>query len=125
MAHQTLVYLATGIGLGVLLVELGLRMYAARNADFASRLLGYDLLAVKIAPMGELGYRQRANTSLRYKNGAVATSNAFGYRGPEVPFIKPTGTIRIVLAGGSTTHGWCVNDDQTIDFFPNCLLALR
>jgi len=30
---------------------------------------------------------------------------------------KPAGTFRIMLFGGSTTHGWGVNDNQTIDAY--------
>jgi lysophospholipase L1-like esterase len=39
------------------------------------------------------------------------------YRGPLVAVPKPPGTFRILLLGGSTTHGWKVNDDETIDAY--------
>jgi hypothetical protein len=38
-----------------------------------------------------------------------------GFRGPEVAIPKPPGTLRIVLLGGSTTHGAGVDDEETID----------
>jgi lysophospholipase L1-like esterase len=55
----------------------------------------------------------------------VATSNGMGFRGPEVSWIKPPGVIRIVLLGGSTTHGWGVEDGQTIDAHMRRLLERR
>lgn len=120
--------IATGAGIVALAiagVELALRLFASRNPAFASRLKANDLLSVKIAPMGEFGYRQRPRSELRYVNGAVATSNGLGYRGPEVPVAKPAGTLRIILAGGSTTHGWGVGDDQTVDACMRRELAAR
>ena len=46
-------------------------------------------------------------------------SNALAYRGPECP---SPGTVRIILLGGSTTYGYGVNDDQTIDAYMRSLL---
>jgi lysophospholipase L1-like esterase len=64
-----------------------------------------------------MGYRQKPGSVYRYANGTRATANALGYRGPVVTLPKPAGTFRIVLLGGSTTHGWGVNDDETLDRF--------
>ena len=44
------------------------------------------------------------------------------YRGPEVSVPKRDGTFRILLLGGSPTHGWGVNDDETIDAWMRQLL---
>lgn len=110
---------------GVVVAEGALRLYARRNRAFLARLRSQDLLSVKVVPMGEFGFRQRPNTSLRYENGTVATANAMGYRGPEVPLAKPANTTRIVLAGGSSTHGWAVRDDQTLDAYMRRELGAR
>src|SRR5262249_20655171 len=48
-----------------------------------------------------------------------------GYRGPEVRTPKPSGTFRIILLGESTTHGWGVMDDETIDAYLRSLLRER
>jgi lysophospholipase L1-like esterase len=120
-----LVGLVIAIAGAIVLAELALRVLALVNPSFRSRLRMQDLLAVKIAPMGEHGFRQKPNTSLRYENGSIATANALGYRGPAVSIPKPPGTTRIVLIGGSTTHGWNVNDDQTVDAAMRRQLAQR
>ena len=119
---MTLLWAVLGV---VLLPEIALRVYAKVNPVFGSRLRGRDLLAVKIIPMGEHGFRQRPNTAIRYENGAVATANALGYRGPAVSIPKPKGTFRIILGGASTTHGWNVEDDQTVDAAMRRALAAR
>ena len=79
-------------------------------------------MAAQIEPEGRLGYRQRPNAVLHYFNGTTASSNALAYRGPEVSIARPPGTVRIILLGGSTTHGYGVNDDQTIDAYMRTLL---
>jgi hypothetical protein len=109
----------------LLLLEVGLRFYARSNTAFLGRLRMHDLLAVKVAPMGDFGFKQKPGTSLRYFNGAVAAANSMGFRGPEVSPSKPAGTIRIVLAGGSSTHGWGVEDGETLDACMRRELAAR
>lgn len=97
--------------------EGALRVAAALNPALAKTMRRYDPLAVQIVPIGRLGYRQRAGTTLTYGNGAKAHANSLGYRGPEVSLGKPAGTVRIILFGGSTTHGWGVDDTATIDAY--------
>jgi lysophospholipase L1-like esterase len=116
----------TAIGLGLLvgglLGEVAIRLYASFDAQIQRALLRADPMAVSIAPHGDLGYRPRPNSVFRYGNGAVATANAMGYRGPVVAIPKPVGTFRVILLGGSTTHGWGVADDETIDAHMRVLL---
>lgn len=100
-------------------------MYAAVNPSFAAVLRSYDLMAVQIEPVGKLGYRQRPNAVFHYANGTTATANALGFRGPMVATARRPGTIRIVLLGGSTTHGFGVPDGQTIDAYMRELLSKR
>src|SRR5262245_52633443 len=107
------IMIAVGTGLG----ELAVRGVALVNGDWSRRLRGSDPAASVIEPHGELGYRQKPRSTYRYINGTKATSNAMGFRGPEVAIPKPPELIRIVLLGGSTTHGWGVNDSETIDTF--------
>lgn len=101
--------------IGGAFMEGTVRAYAAVSPTFGMGLREFDPMAVQIEPHGHLGYRQRPNSSLHYANGTVATANAMRFRGPEVPPHPDPGTIRIILLGGSTTHGFGVNDDQTID----------
>jgi lysophospholipase L1-like esterase len=114
-----------GLLVGGLVGELSVRIYASFNEHVRRALLRSDPLAVSIAAHGELGYRPRPNSVFRYGNGAVATANAMGYRGPVVKIPKPAGTFRAILVGGSTTHGWGVGDDETIDAHMRILLRQR
>jgi lysophospholipase L1-like esterase len=121
----SLTVVALGLLLAGALCEAALRLYAALRPEAGRALARFDPLAVLIEPHGQLGYRQRAGSVFRYSNGAVATSNGLGYRGPAVTVPKPCGTFRIVLLGGSTTHGWGVGDDETIDAHMRQLLSSR
>jgi len=106
-----------GLGLGALIGEVGLRVYASLHEGARHLLAQADPMSVLIAPHGELGYRPRANSVFHYSNGTFATINSMGHRGPVVAVPKPPGTFRIILLGESTTHGWGVADDETIDAF--------
>lgn len=108
-----LVAMAASLLIGALLCEIGLRAYGATQSRW--ELAALDPLAVQIEPNGEFGYRQRPHATFHYVNGTSATSNGLGYRGPEVPLVPAPGTIRVLLFGGSSSHGWGVSDDQTID----------
>ena len=107
---------ALGIGLiGAILVgELLLRGTAQWMGQWGVRLVTWDPFATKIIPMGEHGYRPRPGSILKYANGAIAFTNGQGTRGDTVVMPKPVGRVRIVLLGGSTTHGYGVNDRETI-----------
>lgn len=61
----------------------------------------------------------------RYANGTRAIWNALGFRGPLVPQHKRPGAFRMILLGESTTHGYQVDDDQTIDVHMRALLRER
>jgi lysophospholipase L1-like esterase len=104
-------------------VEGVLRFWAYVSPEFAGRLKQFDLLAVQIEPMGQFAYRQRPNAVFHYRNGTVATSNRLGYRGPLVALPKPRGAVRVILVGGSATHGYGVNDGDTIDAHMRRLFA--
>jgi lysophospholipase L1-like esterase len=107
------------------LAEAALRIYAGINRSFGHELRALDALAAKIEPHGAMGYRTKPNSTFHYNNGTTATSNALGFRGPVVQIPKPPDTFRIVLLGESTTHGWAVNDDKTIDAYMRELLEHR
>jgi lysophospholipase L1-like esterase len=109
----------------IALGELGVRVNASLDRDFGRQVVALDPLSALIEPHGELGYRQKPGSRYQYGNGTVATANAMGFRGPVVALPKPPGTFRIVLLGESTTHGWGVSDDETIDAYMRRLLAQR
>jgi len=106
-----------GLLVGLCLMEGVIRIYAATNHSFGTGIRQFDPMAVQIEPHGRLGYRQRPNATFHYANGSVATSNSLRYRGPEVAPHPDSGVVRIILLGGSTTHGFGVADDQTIDTY--------
>jgi len=105
--------------------EALVRVAAATLPQVKALFRGTDPTGVLVEPHGELGYRQKPASVFTYANGTSATSNAMGFRGPVVVQPKPPGTYRIILLGGSTTHGWGVGDDSTIDASMRRLLAAR
>ena len=107
--------LALSLLLAALLAEGVLRVLAAAGNPLARRVAAVDPDAVKVEPHGRFGYRQRPGAVLVYANGTRASANRQAFRGPEVAVPKPRGAYRIVLLGESSTHGWDVNDDQTLD----------
>jgi lysophospholipase L1-like esterase len=129
MGARTFLIRATAALLGLLLGgvvgELAIRTYAGVHAAARQRLAEADPMGVLVAPHGELGYRPRPGSVFRYGNGAVATMNSEGYRGPVVAVPKPADMFRVVLLGESTTHGWGVGDGETIDAFMRERLATR
>lgn len=117
--------LAAGLAIGAMLAEVGLRIYANANESFGRIYRGFDALSAKVEPHGSMGYRQKPHMTFEYINGTIATSNSQGFRGPTVQSPKPPRVFRIVVLGGSTTHGWAVNDDETIDAYMRELLKQR
>jgi lysophospholipase L1-like esterase len=100
---------------GALLAEMTARGYALVGGNAGRRLASRDLLETVYVPYGNFGYRQRPGMTEKFLNGASTVANSMGYRGPLVTVDKPKGSFRIVLLGGSTTNGYGVNDDSTID----------
>jgi len=113
-ALATLGLLGGGLLVGALTAEVGLRVFARFGGELGASLKAHDPLKVLIEPLGAVGYRHHANAVQRYANGTAANSNSLGFRGPEITREKPAGVVRVVLLGGSTTHGWYVGDDETI-----------
>lgn len=97
------------------LAEVAVRVAAAASPDLRARLRPYDPLAMLVEPVGDVGHRPRPHGVFRYRNGTQASINALGFRGPGHAATKLAGARRVVLLGGSTTFGWGVNDDGTID----------
>jgi hypothetical protein len=120
-----LVVLATSFAMALGLAEGVVRLYAYVDKGTGATLGHLDPYAVQVEPHGTLGYRQRPHASLHYINGTVATANAMGFRGPEVPVTPKPGTTRIILLGGSTTHGWGLPDGNSIDDHMRRLLAQK
>jgi hypothetical protein len=116
---------SAGLLVGLLLAEALLRVAALAGVEAAVRVSRRDPFALLYEPFGNFGYRERPGWHERYQNGAVAMFNAAGYRGPIVDTAKPPGTYRILLLGGSTTFGYGVNDDDTIDAHMRRLLPAR
>lgn len=117
--------LCGGLLVGALSAEVGLRVFAKFGGELGASLTAHDPLNVLIEPLGAVGYRHRAYAVQRYANGTAANSNSLGFRGPEITLEKPAGVVRVVLLGGSTTHGWFVSDDETIAAHLQRLLAER
>jgi len=114
-----------GLVLAILLTEAIARGSAQLGIEAGRRIASRDPLKVLYEPFGDFGYRASPGKIERYYNGTFAVFNSMGYRGPLVSIEKPPGTYRIVLLGGSTTFGYGVNDDETIDAHMRRLLSNR
>src|SRR5438552_1629892 len=88
-----------------IVAEGAVRVYGVVDAPFGAVIRSYDALSAKIQPQGDFGFRPKPNSVFRYSNGTVSRINSMGYRGPIVSVPKPRGTFRVILLGGSTTHG--------------------
>lgn len=124
-ALATTALLSAALGFAGVAAEVAIRLATRVSSAVSLLFYGSDPLAILVEPHGELGYRQRPGSTYHYANGTSATSNASGFRGPDVGVSKPAGTFRIVLLGGSTSHGWGVNDSSTIDAHMRTLLSAR
>ena len=111
------------VGLGV--VEGVLRLYAAVADTGLAEALLLDPYEVHVEPHGTAGFRPRPLRTMEYGNGTSASTNEQGFRGPGVEAAKPAGVLRVVLLGGSTTFGWGVDDDGTIDAYMRAIVAER
>lgn len=101
--------------LGLATLEVALRIVAASgHGRFASLLREWDPDRT-LELRGEHCFRAWPGTTLRFPNGTASHVNPMGFRGPPVEVPKPPATYRVLLLGGSTTHGFLVDDDQTID----------
>lgn len=125
MSRRRPFVVAAALALGLVLAESGVRIFTLVVPQLGNDLARWDPLNVIYEPHGEFGYRQIPRRFQLHKNGVISTANAMGFRGPEVAWQKPPGTFRIVLSGGSTTFGWDVADDETIDSYMRQSLRLR
>jgi lysophospholipase L1-like esterase len=124
-ARLAVAALAVGsLALAACLAEGAVRLYAALGYRVGREIAAVDPTQVLIEAHGEFGFRPRPGSVVRYGRGKAATINSMGFRGPTVERRKPAGTLRIILLGGSTTHGWGVNDDETIDAAMRTWLAV-
>lgn len=126
-SFKSLILICISVAVGLAGAELIVRAYSVMGGELGQRLQNYDFNPsnMPVESYSEDGYRQKPNAIFRYRNGTSANANAQGFRGPVVSDTKPQGTFRIILLGGSTTHGWNVNDDQTIDAYLRQALAKK
>lgn len=111
--------LTVGMALAGALVlgECTLRAYALTQGEVARRLGAADPYDVNYELYGRGGYRPLPLRVDKFYNGAQATYNEQGIRGPLVAVPKPPDVYRVLLLGGSTAAGWGVGDSLTIDAY--------
>lgn len=124
-AGRRALLLAVGLLLGAVAAEGMTRAYAQVGGEMGHVLARRDPLNITVEPYGEYGYKQRPGRFHEYENGTRATWNAMGFRGPLVAEPKPPGSFRVILLGESTTHGYQVDDNQTVDAHMRALLHER
>jgi lysophospholipase L1-like esterase len=86
----------------LLCLEIGFRL--ARRGE-----IGFDRLGWEEQTGGKQSGRIYEKTS---EFEFTTTTNALGFRGPEIAIEKAPGTKRLLILGDSFTFGWGVNDDQ-------------
>ncbi len=109
--------MGAGLLFALVIAEVALRAATLVSAPLKRRFEQWDPMGILIEPHGSYGYRQKPGAVYHYENQTSASANAQGWRGPDVAIPKPAGTLRVVLLGESTTHGWGVNDSETIDTY--------
>lgn len=117
--------LAVSLALALVIGEIAARIVSARSPRLHAAMAAWDLRNVKVEAWADHGFRPKAGAAFDYPRDTRAHANAEHFRGPLVAAAKPAGTYRIILLGGSTTHGWGVNDDQTIDHYLRDTLQRR
>ena len=89
---------------------------------------GGDVMLVEMlqpSPHRSIVYALQPGLDVRFQ-GVAVTTNAAGFRGPELPASKPAGGFRVVALGDSVLFGWGVGwDDTGIARLPALLSALR
>lgn len=112
--------LLLAFGLAVFAVELAMRTFDLFGVNHGPNTLRYRTESLLPTWTGADGKRDLDGTLFRHKpsttvdfGGFKITTNALGFRGPEISRDKPAGTIRMVVLGDSVTLGWGVNDEYT------------
>jgi len=121
MARTALLLVGTGLGLG--LIEAGLRIHHHLTRETTLRELETERelpapgarvklgSMIKPSPHDRLVYELRPNLDVRFRDARVRT-NSHGWRGPELARAKPEGTIRILGIGDSVMFGWAVEQEE-------------
>lgn len=106
--------------LGLFLAECGLRIYAhySNNGNVSCwRIHEYEKMIYEPLPYMMFGLKPLSTGKTgRWK------INSLGFRGKEIPIEKPQGVFRIVAMGGSTTFGYCIENEE--DTYPAILERL-
>ena len=103
--------LCIGLGLGLLLSEVGARVLVAVRWPPEKVLLYTSHSGIRGRFIIDPGIGYRGTPGFRDRSGRFR-HNEYGFRGAPFSVAKPTGTIRIVLMGASTIYG-VVDESQT------------
>lgn len=100
------------IALLVVLAGIELALRVVPFPAFELDEIRFDLDDSRYVPHPYLAYVPRPSWDhVDPASGHRWHHNALGFRGPEIPRIKPPGTLRIVCLGGSSTYGHTESDD--------------
>jgi lysophospholipase L1-like esterase len=110
---QNLLLVLAGIGVGLLLIEAGLRIFAPQP----SNLMNWENFFYHKYD-NELGWTTKENTfGVDHPNpqepAVQIRINSQGYRGQEYPRQKAPGTRRVVILGDSITFGYGVEEKDS------------
>lgn len=114
--------LLAGAGLvaAVAVAEAAMWTFDLFGVRHGPNTLRYRTEALRPTWFDAQGTRDLDGTLFRHKPSTTTsfgpfhiTTNALGFRGPEVAVPKPEGTFRIVVLGDSVTLGWGIDDEVT------------
>jgi lysophospholipase L1-like esterase len=110
---ELLFVLLVPLGLFLVLSELALRAYLARNIFYDVEMSRYALALKVDSPNPLVSHHHRPSSEARLM-GVTIKTNADGFRDDEYPVSKGD-RRRIVFLGDSLTLGWGVEKEQTFE----------
>lgn len=98
---------SAGMLIFFILAEIGVRIYTSLSKNFDIEMLTYAKKLKQRSSIPGLSHQHIPGASAEIMRVQIKI-NQSGFRGPELPQVKPTNEYRILLLGSSITIGWGV-----------------
>lgn len=102
-----LAILAVSLLVGLLLIELAMRILYNRRLDYQIEMSRYASTIKRPSADPRLTHEHTPNSQAQLM-GVPVSINALGFRDRDLPVEKPANTLRVLLIGDSLTFGWGV-----------------